>query len=193
MCKWIKENNFEDLIYGITPSNEPSQDCNKMIYSNNTNDVLILPPSGPQQNLTNNCSSITKDGDKFIYNIKNYHVQAKTIINSMLPKTNVIISLITNTFYGNGGDISDFYNELIKNDNKNVILDAHRYSDWGYIPNFNPKNADDSYKKITSGYDGNIPETISTAGTWTNYSYINNNGNFYLKMNKNQPYKNNYW
>lgn len=179
ICQWIKDNNYEDMIYGITPANEPSQDSGKMTYSNKTTDILILPKTNGSK------VNYSPEGKMYIDNIINYHIKCNEIINQYLPSKNLIVSLITDSFYGNGGNLNVLYDKLIENSNKNIIFDCHRYSNWGFIPSFTPVNVNDSYKSITSNIEGSTENTLSTGGPWTNYSYTDGK----LVNNQKQPYK----
>jgi hypothetical protein len=113
----------------------------------------------------------------FMRNLMKYHVDCYAIIGRKL-QTKCLLSCIADSFHGNGGDPSPLYDaQLTKRQTDSatnpIVLDLHRYADWGFIPSFNMNmNAPEAYSNIINGTEGNTPNILSFAGRWTKYSSV---------------------
>ena len=197
ICDWIKKKQYEDIVYGITCANEPSADAGnsgkQLYYAPQKNIYLPSTAHNPNSPLCNTNDDISyKIGREYFNNIAKYHKNCYSIINTKLRDTNIkfIVSLIANSWYGNGGNVQPLYDYLnsVQNSKLEIIFDNHRYLNWGFIPDFNKDYIKDNVQSIYSGQQGNVSNTLYTDGTWTKY---NNTGNHNINNNNDsgRPYK----
>lgn len=117
----------------------------------------------------------------FLRNLTNCY----NIINQKLPSTNFLISVIADSFYGNGESTKQLQETVSGGINgPPIVIDTHRYLNWGFIPSFNAQNASNSLNAIKSGqntYD--VPNTLSYNAPWKNYKSIQ--GEWSIAINNN--------
>ena len=173
ITNFVKDNNFEDLIYGIEAANEPASD----------NGRVVISWEG---------SSGTPIDNNYLNVIVNYLKSCYQYLNSTLPDQKFIISVISNSFYGNGEDVTNLINTVKNNtksiDQSNIIIDTHRYLNWGFIPDFQTADAQTSINAITNGQNSyDVPNTLSYKASWKKYKTIQGEWSIAIDNNNKIP------
>ena len=167
ICDWVTQNNFEDLVFGIEPANEPASDDGRVVVSWNGNSGKAIDNS-------------------YINIIKAYLKTCYGVVSNKLSGTNFIISVIANSFYGNGEPVSGLLSSTSSGENNNtpIVIDTHRYLNWGFIPSFNAQGASASVDAILGGQDTyDVPNTLSYNAPWKTHKSIQ--GEWSIAINNN--------